>query len=44
MARLRHPNVVRCYSVGRQQGYHYIGMELIEGRLGDEDLDEQIAE
>ncbi len=36
MARLRHPNVVRCYSVGKQQGYHYIAMELVEGRsVGD---------
>jgi len=36
MARLNHPNVVRCYGVGKQYGRHYLAMELIEGRsLGD---------
>jgi serine/threonine-protein kinase len=36
MSRLKHPNIVRCYGVGKQQGYHYIAMELIEGSsVGD---------
>ncbi len=36
MARLSHPNIVRCYGVGRQYGRHYLAMELVEGRsLGD---------
>ncbi len=36
MARLRHPNIIRSYSVGKQQGYHYIAMELVEGSsVGD---------
>ncbi len=36
MARLRHPNVVRCYGLGKQRGHYYLSMELIEGRsLGD---------
>jgi serine/threonine-protein kinase len=36
MARLHHPNIVRCYGVGKQYGRHYLAMELIEGSsLGD---------
>jgi eukaryotic-like serine/threonine-protein kinase len=36
MARLSHPNIVRCYGVGRQHGRHYLAMELVEGHsLGD---------
>jgi serine/threonine-protein kinase len=32
MAQLKHPNIVRCYGVGKQFGRHYIAMELVEGR------------
>jgi serine/threonine-protein kinase len=36
MARLRHPNIVRCYKLGRQGEYYYLAMELAEGcTLGD---------
>lgn len=36
LARLRHPNIVRCYRIGKQHGRYYLAMELIEGRnLGD---------
>ncbi|MFN8636305.1 MAG: protein kinase [Chloroflexota bacterium] len=31
-AGLRHPNVVLIYDVGEQDGYHYIVMELVQGR------------
>jgi serine/threonine protein kinase len=36
MARLSHPNIVRCYGAGKQFGRHYLAMELVEGAsLGD---------
>ncbi len=36
MARLSHPNIVRCYGVGKQFNRHYLAMELVEGcSLGD---------
>ena len=36
MARLSHPNVVRCYGMGKRLGRYYIAMELVEGAsLGD---------
>jgi eukaryotic-like serine/threonine-protein kinase len=36
LARLNHPNIVRCYGVGRQHHRHYLAMELVEGHsLGD---------
>jgi serine/threonine-protein kinase len=36
MAKLSHPNIVRCYGMGKQLGRHYIAMELVEGAsLGD---------
>ena len=36
MARLNHPNVVRCYGLGKQLGRYYLAMELVEGAsLGD---------
>jgi serine/threonine protein kinase len=31
MARLEHPNIVRGYAVGEDQGWHYFAMELIHG-------------
>jgi hypothetical protein len=30
-ARVSHPNVVRVFTAGRDQGYFYIAMELVEG-------------
>ena len=30
-ASMSHPNIVKVYSVGRDQGYYYIAMELVEG-------------
>ena len=36
MARLSHPNIVRCFGMGKQHGRHYLAMELVEGAsLGD---------
>lgn len=35
-AQLRHPNVVRVYDVGEQDGVHYIVMEYLEGRTLDQ--------
>ncbi len=29
--RLRHPNIVRCYRAGRDQGLCYLGMEFVDG-------------
>jgi serine/threonine-protein kinase len=31
MARLEHPNIVRGYAVGADQGWHYFAMELVRG-------------
>jgi serine/threonine-protein kinase len=31
MARLDHPNILRCYSVGEENGWHYLAMEYIDG-------------
>lgn len=31
MARLNHPNLVRCYRAGREKGHCYFGMELVDG-------------
>jgi serine/threonine protein kinase len=35
-ARISHPNVVRLYSAGRDQGFFYIAMELVAGGSLDE--------
>ncbi len=40
LARLRHPNVVKVISSGRERGVHYLAMEFVEGR----GLNEIIAE
>lgn len=31
MARLEHPNVLRCYAVGTEYGFHYFAMEFVDG-------------
>ncbi|RMG10060.1 MAG: hypothetical protein D6731_18150 [Planctomycetota bacterium] len=31
-ARLDHPNIVRVYEAGEDEGYHYIAMEMVDGR------------
>lgn len=31
MAKLDHPNILRCFGVGTSMGYHYISMEFVEG-------------
>ena len=40
MARLDHPNVVRCYAVGEERGKHYVAMELIDGKSMQDWLDD----
>lgn len=32
MAKIDHPNVVTCYAVNEERGFHYVAMELIDGR------------
>lgn len=32
MAKINHPNVVDCYAVGEDKGYHFVSMELIDGQ------------
>jgi eukaryotic-like serine/threonine-protein kinase len=31
MARLDHPHILRCFSVGEENGWHYLAMEFIDG-------------
>jgi serine/threonine-protein kinase len=31
MARLDHPNILRCFDVGEAQGFHYLAMEYADG-------------
>lgn len=31
VARLRHPNIVQVYEVGKEESYHYIAMEYVAG-------------
>jgi len=31
MAKIEHPNVVRCYAVGEHKGVYYVAMEFIDG-------------
>jgi eukaryotic-like serine/threonine-protein kinase len=37
-ASISHPNVVKVYTAGRDQGYFYIAMELVEGGSLDEKI------
>ncbi len=32
MAKLDHPNVVRCYSVGEESGIHFVAIEYVDGQ------------
>ena len=32
MAKIDHPNVVKCYAVGEDRGLHFVAMELIDGK------------
>ncbi|HHN45986.1 MAG TPA: serine/threonine protein kinase, partial [Planctomycetes bacterium] len=40
-ARIRHPNIVEVYEVGRLGGRYYLSMELVEGRDVDRILEER---
>lgn len=31
MAKLDHPNILRCFDVGEAQGFHYLAMEFVDG-------------
>src|SRR5205823_12113524 len=31
MSRLDHTNVIRCFGVGEQDGWHYLAMEFVDG-------------
>src|SRR5207253_6185308 len=31
MAKLDHPNILRCFEVNEAFGYHYLSMELVDG-------------
>jgi serine/threonine-protein kinase len=31
MAKLDHPNILRCFDVGAVQGFHYLSMEYVDG-------------
>ncbi len=38
LKKLQHPNIVRMYGYGEQEGYLYYVMELVEGRSVEEEL------
>ncbi len=40
MARIDHPNVVKCYAVDEFAGKHFVAMELMEGQSMQDWLDE----
>ena len=40
MAKLDHPNVVRCYAVGEDRGFHYVAIEYIDGKSMQDWMDE----
>ena len=39
MAKLDHPNILRCYGVGEESGFHYFAMEFIDGGSMQDVLD-----
>jgi len=41
MAKLDHPNILRCFGVGEEHGYHYFAMEFIEGGSMQSVLDKE---
>jgi len=41
MAKLDHPNVVRCYAVGEDHGFHYVAIEYIDGKSMQDWMNEQ---
>jgi serine/threonine-protein kinase len=41
MAKLDHPNILRCYGVGEQGGFHYFAMEFVDGGSMQDALDKQ---
>lgn len=40
MAKLDHPNVVRCYAVGEDHGFHYVAIEYIDGKSMQDWMDQ----
>jgi len=40
MAKLDHPNVVRCYAVGEDHGFHYVAIEYIDGKSMQDWMDD----
>ncbi|MCC7087405.1 MAG: protein kinase [Pirellulales bacterium] len=38
LKKLRHPNIVRMYGFGEQEGYLYYAMELVKGRSVEEEI------
>ena len=40
MAKIDHPNLVRCYDVGEENGIHFLAMELIDGQSMQDWLDQ----
>lgn len=38
LKKLHHPNIVRLFGYGEQDGHHFYGMELVEGRSLEEEL------
>lgn len=38
LRKLHHPNIVRLFGYGEQDGHHFYGMELVEGRSLEEEL------
>ncbi len=40
MARLDHPNIIRCYSIGEEANLHYLAMEYVDGGSLQDLIDE----
>jgi serine/threonine-protein kinase len=41
MAKLDHPNILRCYGVGQEGGFHYFAMEFVDGGSMQDVLDKR---